>query len=237
MMDISEFLFSFGPQKIAKIERACGLREDVCKQYVSELKDRQFIRKNADDEFELIQGGIDFLGDTLALYHQHFPERRKAIEEGRFWRPVARIAASSGETVQLHEKNIAQRQIQRISSSVTRQPTKDELRPWLETKFQSIETRFNELEKFISENKQTKIRKAWFRTLLGMTELGGRTGTEELADHLKISRSVISEYLNRMEEEGIVKRTFSDDSTSGSKFVWQIDWNSLPPDIASRLRK
>ena len=55
----------------------------------------------------------------------------------------------------------------------------------------------------MTETKQSRIRIGWYRTLLGMTELGGKAGTEKIADHLGISRSVISEYLNRMEEEGI----------------------------------
>jgi predicted transcriptional regulator len=70
-----------------------------------------------------------------------------------------------------------------------------------------------------------------------MTELGGKAGTEKLADHLGISRSVISEYLNRMEEEGIVKRDFNEDPDEKSRYIWQIDWNALPPEIASRLKK
>ena len=97
MMDMSEFLYSFGPQKITKIERACNLRDDLCKQYLSELNGRQFIKKNASDEYEIMQRGIDFLRDTIELYRKHFPERRKAIEESRFWRPIRRITGSSDE--------------------------------------------------------------------------------------------------------------------------------------------
>ena len=64
----------------------------------------------------------------------------------------------------------------------------------------------DELEKSTSEEKQPNVRIAWYRTLLGMTDLGGQVGTEKLARHLGISRSVISEHLIRMEEEGLVKR-------------------------------
>jgi len=96
-MDMSEFLYSFGPQKITKIERACNLRDDLCKQYLSELSERQFIKKNASDEYEIMQRGIDFLRDTIDLYRKHFPERRKVIEEGRFWRPIRRITGSNDE--------------------------------------------------------------------------------------------------------------------------------------------
>jgi predicted transcriptional regulator len=113
----------------------------------------------------------------------------------------------------------------------------DELKKWLESRFQKIEQHIDELEKSISEEKQPKLRIAWYRTLLGMTDLGGQVGTEQLAGHLGIGRSVISEYLNRMEEEGLVKRDFNEDSTRKSRYVWEIDWNSLPPEIASRLRK
>ncbi len=89
----------------------------------------------------------------------------------------------------------------------------------------------------MTETKQSRIRIAWYRTLLGMTELGGKSGTDKIADHLGISRSVISEYLNRMEEEGLVKRDFNENPDEKSRFVWRIDWNSLPPEIASRLKK
>jgi DNA-binding transcriptional regulator LsrR (DeoR family) len=113
----------------------------------------------------------------------------------------------------------------------------DELKRWLETRFQKIEQRIGQLEKNLSDARQPRIRIAWYRTLLGMTELGGQAGTEKLAEHLGISRSVISEYLNRMEEEGIVKRDFNEDPTEKSRYVWQIDWKALPPEIASRLKK
>jgi DNA-binding MarR family transcriptional regulator len=113
----------------------------------------------------------------------------------------------------------------------------EELKRWLETRFQKVEQRIGQLEKSISESKQPRIRIAWYRTLLGMTELGGQSGTEKLADHLGISRSVISEYLNRMEEEGLVKRDFNEDSADTSRYLWRIDWNALPPEIASRLKK
>ena len=113
----------------------------------------------------------------------------------------------------------------------------NELKQWLETRFQRIEQRLGELEKAISESKQSKVRIAWYRTLLGMAELGDSVGTEQLASHLGISRSVISEYLNRMEDEGLVKRDFNEDPAQKSRYVWRIDWNTLPPEIASRLKK
>ena len=116
-------------------------------------------------------------------------------------------------------------------------PSDEELKEWLESRFQKIEQRIDELEKAISEGRQPKVRIAWYRTLLGMADLGGQVGTEQLASHLGISRSVISEYLNRMEEEGLVKRDFNEDPAQKSRYVWRIDWNSLPPEIASRLRK
>jgi len=113
----------------------------------------------------------------------------------------------------------------------------EELKKWLESRFLKIDQRIGKLEETIAVSKQPKIRIAWYRTLLGMTELGGKAGTEKLADHLGISRSVISEYLNRMEEEGIVTRDFNEDPKESSRYIWQIDWESLPPEIASRLRK
>ncbi len=116
-------------------------------------------------------------------------------------------------------------------------PGDSELKRWLEGRFQKIEQRIDELEKSISESKQSRVRIAWYRTLLGMAELGHQTGTEQLAKHLGISRSVISEYLNRMEQEGLVKRDFNEDPAQTSRYVWRIDWNSLPPEIASRLKK
>jgi len=113
----------------------------------------------------------------------------------------------------------------------------DDLKQWLESRFQKIEQRIDELEKSISEERKSKVRIAWYRTLLGMVDMGGQVGTEQLAGHLGISRSVISEYLNRMEEEGLVKRDFNEDSAQKSRYLWRIDWNSLPPEIASRLKK
>ena len=111
------------------------------------------------------------------------------------------------------------------------------LKKWLESRFSKIEDRIGQLEQSIAESKQPRMRIAWYRTLLGMTELGGKAGTEKLADHIGVSRSVISEYLNRMEEEGLVKRDFNEDPAQKSRYVWQIEWKSLPPEIASRLKK
>lgn len=116
-------------------------------------------------------------------------------------------------------------------------PSDEKLKEWLESRFQKIEQRIDELEKAISENKQPRVRIAWYRTLLGMVDMGGQVGTEQLASHLGISRSVISEYLNRMEEEGLVERDFNEDTSQKSRYVWRIDWDSLPPEIASRLKK
>lgn len=116
-------------------------------------------------------------------------------------------------------------------------PGDERLKEWLESRFHKIEQRIDELEKTISEGKQPRVRIAWYRTLLGMADLGGQVGTEQLASHLGISRSVISEYLNRMEEEGLVKRDFNEDQSQKSRYVWRIDWDSLPPEIASRLKK
>jgi len=242
MMDIGEFLYSYGPQNVVKIERVCNLRDDLCKQYLGELKDRQFIKKNAGDEYEIMQRGVDFLRDTIELYRQHFPERRKAIEEDRFWVPKnAGTGPEQGPGVlqRTQQMAIPTTNLDRTVNSTPFVLDKgsNELQNWLETKFQTIDNRLSEVEESLSNNKQTKIRKAWFRTLLGITELGGKTGTEQLADHLAISRSVVSEYLNRMEEEGIVERDFSEHTKDGSRFVWQINWNSLPPEIGSRLRK
>lgn len=107
----------------------------------------------------------------------------------------------------------------------------------MESRLQRIEQRIDDLEKAHSERAQPKVRIAWYRTLLGMVDLGGQAGTEQLARHLRISRSVISEYLNRMEEEGFVNRDFNEDPSQKSRYVWRVDWDALPREIASRLKK
>lgn len=94
-MDLTEFLYNYGPQKVTRMEHACNLRDDLCKQYLGELCDRQFIRRNEDDQYEIMEKGADFLKDTIDLYVKHFPERRKSIEEGRIWRPIRRITGLS----------------------------------------------------------------------------------------------------------------------------------------------
>ena len=113
----------------------------------------------------------------------------------------------------------------------------DDLKRWLEARFQKIEQRIDELDKRTSRSKGSEIRLAWRRTLRGMVDLGEQAGTEKLADQLGISRSVISEYLNRMEEQGLVKRDFNEDQSQKSRYVWRINWDALPPEISSRLKK
>ncbi|MGA8905209.1 MAG: winged helix-turn-helix domain-containing protein [Candidatus Bathyarchaeia archaeon] len=90
-MDLCEFLFNYGVQKVTRIEHACNLRDDLCKQYLAELTDLQFIRKNENDEYEIMERGIGFLGDTIELFVTHFPERRKKVEGDRIWRPIKRV--------------------------------------------------------------------------------------------------------------------------------------------------
>lgn len=90
-MDICEFLYNYGPVKVTKIEHACNLRDDLCKQYLTELIDLQFARKNENDEYDLMERGIDFVTDTMNLYLTHFPERMKKIEGERFWVPIKRL--------------------------------------------------------------------------------------------------------------------------------------------------
>lgn len=94
-MDMGEFLFNYGPQKVTKIERACNLRDDLCKQYLAELTAHQFIKKNENDEYEIMDKGIDFLKKAIELYITLFPERRKAIENERFWTPTRRVTGTS----------------------------------------------------------------------------------------------------------------------------------------------
>jgi predicted transcriptional regulator len=94
MMEIVEFLYSAGPLPVGvtKIERACGLRDDLCKQYLTELVDRQFVIKNENEEYEITTKGSEFLGDAIELFRRHFPDRRTRIEKDRFWEPKRRIA-------------------------------------------------------------------------------------------------------------------------------------------------
>ncbi|HXY83542.1 MAG TPA: winged helix-turn-helix domain-containing protein [Candidatus Saccharimonadales bacterium] len=94
-MDMSEFLFNYGPQKVTKIERACNLRDDLCKQYLAELVAHQFIRKNENDEYEIMEKGINFLKKAIELYITLFPERRKVIENERFWTPTRRVTGTT----------------------------------------------------------------------------------------------------------------------------------------------
>jgi predicted transcriptional regulator len=90
-MDISEFLFNYGPVKVTRIEHSCNLRDDLCKQYLNELIDSLFVRKNENDEYELMEKGKEFLMDTINLYLTHLPARLEKIEKGRYWIPIKRI--------------------------------------------------------------------------------------------------------------------------------------------------
>jgi len=115
--------------------------------------------------------------------------------------------------------------------------SEEELRKWLEGRFGRIEERLAGLEEAIMERKEARLRIAWLRTLEAMNALGGTTGTEQLAKHIGISRSVISEYLNRMEEQGLIKREMNTDPAIKARYLWQINWDVLPPDIGTRLKK
>ncbi len=113
----------------------------------------------------------------------------------------------------------------------------DELKKWLETRFKRIDQRIDNLESSLVEKKERKISIAWLRTLETMSKMDKNVGTEDLAERVGISRSVISEYLNRMEEEGLISREINTDPKVKARYLWQIDWESLPKDINSRLKK
>ena len=113
----------------------------------------------------------------------------------------------------------------------------EELRKWLEGRFRRIEERITGLEDAIMEREEARLRIAWLRTLEAMNAVGGTTGTEQLAKQIGISRSVISEYLNRMEEQGLIKREMNTDPEVKARYLWQINWDALPPDISARLKK
>jgi predicted transcriptional regulator len=105
-MDLCEFLFNYGVQRVTKIEHACNLRDDLCKQYLAELADLQFIRKNENDEYEIMERGVGFLSDTIDLFVTHFPERRKKVEEGRIWRSIKQVPKSMKEASQTGESTV-----------------------------------------------------------------------------------------------------------------------------------
>jgi predicted transcriptional regulator len=84
-MDLIEFLFNYRLRKVSRIMHACGLRHDLCKEYLSELTDLQFIRKNENDEYEIMDKGIEFLKRTTELYKTCFPEDYAKLREGRIF--------------------------------------------------------------------------------------------------------------------------------------------------------
>ena len=104
--DLCEFLFNYGVQKVTKIEHACNLRDDLCKQYLAELTDLQFIRKNENNEYEIMEKGMSFLSETITLFVTHFPERRKKVEGDRIWRAIKRIPNGMKEPSQTSESTM-----------------------------------------------------------------------------------------------------------------------------------
>ena len=99
-MDLCEFLFNYGVQKVTRIEHACNLRDDLCKQYLAELTDLQFIRKNEKNDYEIVDRGVDFLTESVELFRTLFPERRKILEAERIWRAIKRVPTAMRETAQ-----------------------------------------------------------------------------------------------------------------------------------------
>ena len=84
-MDVMEFLFNYRAQKVSRIMHACGLRYDLCKEYLTELTGLQFIRKNENDEYAIMDKGIEFLRRTTELYKSCFPEDYDRLREGRIF--------------------------------------------------------------------------------------------------------------------------------------------------------
>jgi predicted transcriptional regulator len=84
-MDVMEFLFNYRTQKVSRIMHACGLRHDLCKDYLTELTGLQFIRKNENDEYEIMDKGIEFLRRTTELYKSCFPIEYKKLRDSRIF--------------------------------------------------------------------------------------------------------------------------------------------------------
>jgi predicted transcriptional regulator len=105
-MDLCEFLFNQGEVLVTKIERACNLRDNLCKKYLAELTDLQFIRKNENNKYQVMEKGIDFLSDAIDLFIKYFPEQRKKVEGDRIWHSLKRVHKVKKEVPQTSESTM-----------------------------------------------------------------------------------------------------------------------------------
>ena len=80
-----EFLFNYRAQKVSRIMHACGLRYDLCKEYLTELTGLQFVIKNENEGYEIMDKGIEFLRRATELYRNCFPQEYKKLQGGRIF--------------------------------------------------------------------------------------------------------------------------------------------------------
>jgi len=108
----------------------------------------------------------------------------------------------------------------------TERPSKEDLKSWLESRFNEIDSRISSLELLLAENGQApqvespiragKLRPAWLNTIQSLAvRFHGEATAEQLADQMKVNKSVVSGYLARLVSRGIVERKYNHTKARG----------------------
>lgn len=105
-------------------------------------------------------------------------------------------------------------------------------------RIEEIEERLQKIEKRINFNTSSvvtdQLTPAHLKALKALLDLNKAVGTRQLAEHLNLSRNVVSYYLNTLERYGVVQRIpniESKDTSSRYLFTANID------NLSEELRK
>ncbi|MHA1208270.1 MAG: helix-turn-helix domain-containing protein [Candidatus Freyarchaeota archaeon] len=100
----------------------------------------------------------------------------------------------------------------------------------LRKRIDQIEKRLGKIEERISNGERFKLTPALLRTLKILVSMDRAAGAEELAEELKLSRNLVSSYLNKLESYGYVQRVPNiNESETTARYLFTANYKNLPP--------
>ncbi|MHA1603437.1 MAG: helix-turn-helix domain-containing protein [Candidatus Freyarchaeota archaeon] len=100
----------------------------------------------------------------------------------------------------------------------------------LRKRIDQIEARLSKIEEKIANGERFKLTPALLRTLKILVSMDRAAGAEELAEELKLSRNLVSSYLNKLESYGYVQRVPNiNESETTARYLFTANYKNLPP--------
>ncbi|MEX2705261.1 MAG: winged helix-turn-helix transcriptional regulator [Candidatus Freyrarchaeum guaymaensis] len=99
----------------------------------------------------------------------------------------------------------------------------------LRKRIDQIEARLSKIEEKIANSQQFKLTPALLKTLKILVNMDRAAGAKELAQELKLSRNLVSSYLNKLESYGYVQRVPNiNESETTTRYLFTANYKNLP---------